>query len=694
MYFSQVLLCVSAGDASINDAADASVCAEYESCPTCTGALECSWSSEEQRCADRTRATGNRTLMVENASRCPRFSVVYSGEMFGDHIKYAHRVKISNDLDDGFTSFVGRLRDISCCYDYTCGRTAATVADGYIVCDQTDYRPAADRLVYFSIVFNNIKLKFDDENDYYFTGDGRVADTDAAGCVNCVLFYGDSLSESKKWCPGDRHWPADPQPGSDTGPGRARTFGVTRVWCKGVTVRSVEPLYAPRSGGTAVTIAVTNHRAVAESCREIVVTAAGRPCTDVATPDNVTITCTVSLANGTGGPAYGPVKVVYVFPWTRYTVASAETFHLVEPAVTGFSPTCGPIDGDVRLTVTGVHLDAGNAFGVYVSNVGALESVPCETLWRTEGVAQCTPGPGTRDAQFRGLVEVEFDGAVRKYAVARPAVHVGQRLVGIVAGGTAVPVRGVHFSCTANTTSMFVVHDATRYYGRGCRATNDTHMVCQSPTLDPSVAGSHLELGFRTRFANHVSDLYPVSNCDYYAAPDPAYTDFETDNGTVMVINGPAPTAETDDGRPIGYDAADVTVRFNHNPQTADAELRCPVTSATRHRIVCVSDWPLYTADSVHVTVGSVFTSRVLRKPVQYSSELSTVFRAVVAVFAFVLCAGIVFMGAFCLKTNRRYTVNVDRIAGSRSPSGSHPDAAAPKSDAVDVQDSTENDDL
>lgn len=683
-------MCVSSGDTSIH--ADSLVCGEHESCQTCAGRPACGWSSEEQKCVDTTRPTGNGTAVVGNALRCPRFSVVRAVlVMSGDHYKYTHRVQISNDLD-GFASFLGQ-RKIGCCYDYTCGPTAATVAGGYIVCDETTYRPATDRLVYFSIVFDEIKLKFDDENDNYFTDNGRVPDTDAAGCLHCVLFYGDSLSHRKKWCPGDRHWPADPQnrpSGSNAG---HALFSISRVWCKDVVIRSAEPLYAPWSGGTTVTIAVTNHWTVAEFCDEIVVTTAGRPCADVATPDNVTITCTVSSTDeAAAGAAEGPINVVYVFPWARYTVTSTETFHLVEPAVTGFSPVCGSIEDDARLTVTGVHLDAGNAFGVHVASVGGRTSVPCETLWRSRDVAQCTAGPGTRDARVRGLVEVQFDGAARKYAVARPAVRAGQTLVGIAAGGTAVPVRGVHFSCTADRTSMFVVHDAVRYFGRGCRATNDTHMVCQSPALDPSAAGSYLELGFRTRFADRTSDLYPVPECDYYAAPDPAYIDFETDNGTALVINGPA---EPDDLRLVGYGVADVTVTFSQNRQWTDAEQRCSVTSASRHRIVCVSDWPLYAVQAVRVAVGSVFSCRVLRKSVQYSSESSTVFRTVVAGSAFLLCAGIVFMCAFCLKTNKRYTANADRIAGFRPPPPlSDPNAAAPGSDAVRVQDSTENDDL
>lgn len=559
---------------------------------------------------------------MNNNDQCMSFAVTKRWAVANVFNQIA--VKISNDTSD-FTSYLKKTK-IACHFDGL-ELKGSVVNDERIVCEQLRIassnfpRNAKVVLHDFYVTFDKRRLRFDDDADYYFNIYARdCGSVHAAGndCVTCLWNDADerhylSKCSARNPCKGP-HEVYDTRD-ADSG---ARTSSAVeqdvRVKCKNATIRSFEPQYGLRTGGTAMKIVVRGHGILAENATAVVVSVAGRDCTGTGTTLPVddgsvetTITCVTTTAaatavvNGTGGDT-GSVRITYVQQSSRrLTVESAETFDFVEPRVTAASPTCGPVGGGTLLNLTGEYLNA-SAVRVRVTprdttSANDAAATTCELIAVDRNRILCVTG-ASRGGPVIGTIELLFENGYRVqnetfvYA-GDPALDPSQTFDGVASGGTTVPVRGNHFSCIKSAAFCVDTDGARHCADRRCLVHNDTYMVCVSPQLRPVAAVQSLRFGLRMDFADHQLDLYPQPDRPTYDVyPDPVYDDFVmSDDRRYVAING--------HGSDWNCPTDDVTVRIvrpqkqylQEDAPAAD----CAVVRSDHNLIICEIDaatWP------------------------------------------------------------------------------------------------------
>ncbi|KAL5235292.1 hypothetical protein ACI65C_002702 [Semiaphis heraclei] len=611
-------------------------CPDSNTCVKCTNKSLCSWSIERQACITtkllQTPANGN--LTVHNEMHCPRFMVVNKSSVVGVSFKYT--VRISNDVKGAVTSFFNSTA-ITCCIESCDFR--GSVVDDSIVCAaiRTPWSYFADGaralISYIYIMFGDKKLQFDNDADHYYTiyyrdCEASAATTAADECATC-LWNDEGYKHYLKWCP-----TSNPCTGSyliydkrDADGDKKFLFAdddnddVVSIRCAEISILSVWPLYAPRTGGgtTTITITVRNHRMLSEN-RTVTVAVAGRRCEDPVTYDYQTITCSLlqSSAVTAATAATGPVEVVYASSsWSssarssqnmRFALRSSETIGFVDPETTSVRPICGTISDGITLTVRGRFLDIGNAVRVsVVANVSEVETVlmTCDIVSRDRHTIVCRTAAAVRhnnNNASSARVKVQFDGGPIKYvqspaswtlcSIGDAALDAGQTFGGTISGGTSVPVRGVHFFCVADAQLYVHDRDGAKYqHATSCRVVNDTYMVCRSPNMRHASTTAAVYPNFSVRARDcgdgrefelpvlqhqqqqRLSATTVRSPFSVYA--DPVYVDFEIRNGTVVISSGhSSPLGQ-------GYAAGDVAVLFRNSTGG------CLVTSLSQHEIVC-----------------------------------------------------------------------------------------------------------
>lgn len=393
--------------------------------------------------------------------------------------------------------------------------------------------------------------------------------------------------------------------------------GGVRLECPEAEFRSVEPMTAPWLGGTTVRFTVVNHYILAEG-KEVTVTVAGRECSEPKTKltaiENVTaISCTIMPATNADRRRNheGPIRLMYTGDPPKVTITSALVIGLVDPVITDMSPRCGPAAGGTMLRIGGRFLDAGISLRVSVGDYAT-----CEPVAIYSDLILCRTKRASVDGPTAARVNVVFDGQLSKYVgdgsvvftyAAVPALDSGQSLQGIATGGTAVQLRGRHFSCLRY--AMFYVRHGERVHYTSCRLVNDTLAVCRAPKLENGRGSAITSLKYGLRVQDpeyHEMDLLPPRDPHSYSLhADPVFVDFVTD-GHTLTING----RDLDRGyRPQD----DLTVRFRGSGSL------CDVTSTDHKRIVCVpttnaSVADLQTVVGVIVTIGDTFACVVKRR--------------------------------------------------------------------------------
>ncbi|VVC35601.1 IPT domain,Immunoglobulin E-set,Immunoglobulin-like fold [Cinara cedri] len=591
-------------------------CSLLRTCARCA-AQPCDWSMERQTCANRS-ANERKTigLTVRDESHCPRFSSVRKSAFV--NVPFYNAVDILNDTI-GFVSMINKTK-IICCLDRCIG---AVVQKNKIVCRSVKnasldiFTENKRPLQYdFYVTFNNVTLRFDNSADYYFAvydhDCGDAADADCAVCLwtdNEYMHYL-KLCSSRNRCTGPyKYYKKKYADDYRKRVPSAAANQTVRVACPDVIrVRAVEPLRASIAGDATVTIAVVNHRVLAEN-QTVVVTVAGRNCNGPKTEGDETIVCTVA-----GTPSEpeveGPAVVRYGSSPTLI-VTSPQTVKFVRPAVTDVRPAYGPLEGGSLLTVSGEFLDAGAAARVSIGNVSACEL----TGPRSGNVITCTTGPGRVAAA--GLIEVEFDG--RYFSVHRgpgtktfeyvdgPRLEPGQRLEGIASGGTNITVTGSNFRSTHTTYYVCVYNTAGRVCGPGCHVITQVSMRCQLPKFDweKSLLAHPLKLivELSTKFSAEQTEFWfrETRLPEIEIHPDPVFADFElnvrNDSLAVLKINGR--------GLGRGFTVDELDVRFQRNP----ADRPCKYVTMSRIDLLCFPPRPAdvlrnLTRLGIVVTVG------------------------------------------------------------------------------------------
>ncbi|XP_060847572.1 plexin-A1-like [Rhopalosiphum padi] len=675
-------------------------CEEYVSCTKCVNETLCSWSLERQNCAHPEELSEN--LMVHVEADCPQFAV--AKQPWVKDVPYSYTLTVSNDKKD-FVAFL-RRSTITCSLHTV--NVRGRVDQNDIKCDaikrtQTDFAQHRQTIYFYYVRLNNNTLRLDNEADYYVPNyDRECGPKRDDSCVTCTWTADGYVNHFKRCssanrCTGLYQFSDRRHALKFTDAPAAVTAMAGR--CVNATVASAVPVTAPWTGGTAVLVTVKNHRILAEK-KTVTVTVAGRSCVDPRTVDNETIACTVArpaageAPAADGRPTVGLVGVEYG-PRQRYAVASQFPFKLVEPRLTDVSPTCGPLSGGTTLDIGGEHLDTGNGVSVTIGG-----SAACAVTDRRWDRISCVTGAGV---VINDTVNVAFDNGTairqvgRKYFAytADPVLDAATSpLAGIASGGTAVPVRGRHFSCARNTTMTVHVRNGT-VRRTGCQVYNDTFMVCRSPTLLPddivpavqpqrpttaaAAAGwyeyiehddddddtANIPIGafrcdFRVVYNGTAAGAAFLLTAEYRVYADPVLRDFETDGHAITVF-----------GRNLQDWAGDVAVELLRGDDSPAAN-PCDVTSAGRRRIVCVprnSSIDLDAVRALNITVGLSFGRVVHRRPPVRPDDEYVWQRpwtdgrtavAVLAALSSLLCGGCVAL--LCRrKITNRYTHSVTR---------------------------------
>uniref|UniRef100_A0A2S2NS05 Plexin-A1 n=1 Tax=Schizaphis graminum TaxID=13262 RepID=A0A2S2NS05_SCHGA len=686
-------------------------CEEHLSCTRCVNETLCSWSLERQNCVHPEELSEN--LMVHVEADCPQFTV--AKQAWVKDVPYSYTVTVSNDKKD-FVAFL-RRSTITCSLHTV--QVKGRVDQNDIKCDQikrtqADFAQHRQTIYFYYVRLNNnsVTLRLDNDADYYVPNyDRECGPKRDDSCVTCT-WTADGYANHFKRCSSANRCTGlyqfyDRRHAVNFTDAPAAVAVMMPGRCANATVASAVPVTAPRTGGTAVLVTVKNHRILAEK-KTVHVTVAGRSCVNVRTVGNETIACTVErpapgqASAADGSPTEGWISVEYG-PRQKFVVASAFPFKLVDPRLTDVSPTCGPLSGGTTLDIGGEHLDTGNGVKVTIGDGAA-----CAVIDRRWDRITCVTGARVAAAGIvNDTVNVSFDnGTVVRHAgrnkyfayTADPELDAATSpLAGIASGGTAVPVRGRHFSCARNTTMAVHVRDGT-VRRTGCQVHNDTFMVCRSPTLSPddvaipaatvrpqqrpttpaAAAGRYEYVeddddaeakpigAFRCDFrvAYNGTAAAVLLTAEYRVYADPVLDGFETDGRAVTVF-----------GRDLRHWRSDVAVELLRPDDSSPADpRRCDVTSAGRRRIVCVprnSSADLDAVRALNVTVGVSYGRVVHRRPSvrpdddhvwqrPWTHGRTTTAVAVLAALSSLLCGGCVAL--LCRrKITNRYTHSVTR---------------------------------
>ncbi|XP_022164951.1 plexin-A3-like [Myzus persicae] len=604
---------------------NSTVCSEFLSCLKCAKHASCSWSLDIQTCIMTPSNLGNLTVNIEG--HCPQFSILKNSVLRDELFSYT--VAVSNDKNN----FVKFLQG----HKITCNLEEEEL-EGYILneeikCNtkkltaQRDKRFKALMIYHYHITIDdNIILRFNNDSDNYFMYYDHECNRSWRDeeCVTC-MWSGYGYKNYFKRCSTENRcvgqyeyygkWRLNNYTAVTTGD--VGIDGGVRLECPEAEIRSVEPMTAPWLGGTTVRFSVVNHHILAEG-NEVAVTVAGRECSEpktrrMASGAVTSISCTMMPAANTDRRRNheGPIRLLYTGDLPKVSITSALVIGLVDPVITDMSPRCGPATGGTMLRIGGRFLNAGTTLRVSVGDYAT-----CDPVAIYSDLILCRTNPASVDGPTAARVNVVFDGQLSKYVgdgsvvftyAAVPALDPGQSLQGIASGGTAVQLRGRHFSCLRY--AMFYVRHGERVHYTSCRLVNDTLAVCRAPKLEYGRGSAVMSLKYGLRVQDpeyREMDLLPPRDPHGYSLhADPVFVDFVTD-GRTLTING----RDLDRGyRPQD----DLTVRFRGSGGM------CDVTSTDHRRIVCVpstngSVTDLGTVIGVIVTIGDTFACVVKRK--------------------------------------------------------------------------------
>lgn len=584
------------------------ICSYSKTCTECTNNSLCNWSLEKQSCADTKQKLGY--LNVHNKTHCPIFSVVNNTARV--NTRYDFKVKISNDVN-GFIPFLQKTT-IKCCYENQ-RSVSGIINNNTIICNSGKFIKKKSsissniNIYYCEIIINsNIRLRFDNIYDHYvIIYDRDCEKLENNDCVTCLWSsrnynYFLKKCSRKNNCTGLRQTFKKNYDIDITE--KSLVEDSVELNCPDVTIQSIQPLFAPWTGGININISIKNNWIMMENTT-VMVTAAGRNCTNPTTIDEQTIRCTIPLVNRTE-LSEGPVVVIYMSS-PHFKLVSNEIFKFVNPEITGFQPNCGPLNNRTKLIVRGQFLNVSDTIRVSIS-----ENLTCGIIESDQNSLSCLTEPSA--VATTGNVKLEFNKYLTKYITSPlftyyndPFLDEGQLFEGIVSGGTTIPVLGRNFFCVEK--AWLSVHSNETEYISNCQVKNDSYIECRSPKIISSVESSTvLEISFHFIYVNEVKHFLKPDNISYVLYSNPTFNDFEIDNNLV-IING--------HGLARGYRIDDLAVRI---PNSTD---ECVVTLLSEHRIKCHTISSIVTLDNLKVitiSIGDGFIYSIIKRTSSYNS--------------------------------------------------------------------------
>ncbi|XP_026813640.1 uncharacterized protein LOC113554133 isoform X1 [Rhopalosiphum maidis] len=326
-------------------------CSDSMTCSKCTIKPMCVWSLKQQTCENKNKFNSS-SLIASRVGECPQFSVVKEFKYTNLWIECNFTVKLSNDLV-GFKNYLNNYTINICTRLTTCHQMRSKTNNEMMILSNvlhlnSTYLTGPSYTIFIFIKFNDIMLRFDNVADNFITFNRQeeCSADDTTSCAICA-WNNDGYSNYFKWCSFKNACKIQNETYLKNNGKKYVHENITYVTndCAEINVTSVDPLSAPKTGGTIVTIIIRNHRIFAEN-RTITVTVAGTVCSNPRTSGSETITCTTSQPNETPS---GPVLVEYSSPTGGVLkIESSQIFQFYN-----VSSTCGTpspvLDADQQL---------------------------------------------------------------------------------------------------------------------------------------------------------------------------------------------------------------------------------------------------------------------------------------------------------------------------------------------------------
>ncbi|KAL5259585.1 hypothetical protein ACHWQZ_G009888 [Mnemiopsis leidyi] len=259
--------------------------------------------------------------------------------------------------------------------------------------------------------------------------------------------------------------------------------------CPAPTVRKIEPVAGPVSGGTKVTITGVNLGVEFQDIESIYV--ADTVCNHMLYGEQYQVSTTVVCETGwSSAPSNGPIRITV----RGQTQMSSVQFKYLNPEITSISPKIGPKSGGSALTIRGNHLDIGSSARVEIG------TEQCDIIGKrreTEIVCRTTRAGGPKKVKVQLVVDKEeiiADNIQYQY-VADPIITKITPTCSLAAGGVKVTVFGTNLH-SIQVAKINVDMDNTDIVASSvagtCTLKNDdgSSMVCYTPSVQLKAGGN------------------------------------------------------------------------------------------------------------------------------------------------------------------------------------------------------------
>ncbi|XP_031423867.1 plexin-A1 [Clupea harengus] len=232
------------------------------------------------------------------------------------------------------------------------------------------------------------------------------------------------------------------------------------------------------------------------------------------------------LADATGHPEQkANVEVCVRDCQPEYRAISPKPFTFVSPYFLRVTPSFGPLSGGTRITIHGIHLNAGSAVAVKIG------LNPCNFESRTPREIVCVTPAGLSSGGTPVMVDINAaelrNPEVKFNYTEDPTILKIEPDWTIASGGTPLTITGTNLA-TIREPKMRAKYGVAKSLNN-CTVYNNTVMVCLAPSVNVSergfseVGSSPDEIGF---VMDHVQMLLVV-NETFSFYPDPVIEPFE-----------------------------------------------------------------------------------------------------------------------------------------------------------------------
>lgn len=618
-------------------------CGNHKTCTQCVEKSNCKWLFDGQNCIDE-QSVYSENLVIDSMLSCPQFSAVLNKEKTNESF-FSIIITVSNHSESVKTYL--STSNISCNAENTTYH-ALFSNNNTIKCYSKIEVPNTDpastinplNIFYFTVNTNGVRLHFDHEINHYVT----INSLSCASPSRCVTSYWNDESRKYycKWCLDNGICQITKQQGKCDVRAIKDNLVITEpmpsIKIKGsnVGIEKFEPASAYWFDEIEMSISVTNHLFLHEH-RNIIVSVAGRNCTNPGMVHNDVIKCTVS-AGHVPNEDDGPIVVVYMSSTASYKLTSKKNFKFANRIMRSVKPTCGPLEGGTKIDMIGTFLiDAKNI------QVKIGETV-CEIVESDSSHISCLTGKSDEAAEKSFVFVFKKKSGSRFNRISTftfeytnsPVIKKQQNITGIASGGTKIQILG-DFACVENP-EINVNYQTSNTFEQ-CKLFDKTKILCPTPKFErkpDQIFPLTIPLRLYMDFAGRAQKFSEEKS--YYVYPDPIFTNFEVNGTTSIRINGMFLR--------IGYRPEELTIQDRNSTET------CSVLFVDDSYIICKVP-PTLTVDSIEefvITVGEFLRTVVVKKLNPINSrqfQIATVLSGISIISVFV---ALVFGLLFCYK--------------------------------------------